>query len=60
MFAIGFGTLIADNKEPELSSDENRMLQGMPSLSYETVFDGIFAEEFENYMIDRIPFRKLV
>ncbi len=60
MFAIGFGTLIADNKEPELSSDENRMLQGMPSLSYETVVDGIFAEEFENYMIDRIPFRKLI
>ena len=60
MFAIGFGTLISDNKEPELSNDENRMLQGMPSFTYETVFDGIFAQEFENYMIDRIPFRKQI
>jgi len=60
MFAIGFTTLIMDNKESMLSEDENRMLQGMPDFSYDTVFDGSFASDFEKYMIDRIPFRKQV
>lgn len=60
MFLVGFGTLVMDNKQPILSEDENRMLQGMPEFTYDTVFDGSFAADFEKYMIDRIPFRKQI
>ena len=60
MFAIGFGTLVSDNKSPVLSEDENRMLAGMPELIFDTVMSGDFASGFEKYMIDRIPFRNSI
>lgn len=60
MFLVGFATLAMDNKEPVLSQDENRMLNGMPSFNYDTVFDGSFASDFEKYMIDRIPLRNQI
>lgn len=60
MFAIGFGTLISDNKEPEVSEEENRMLAGMPEFNFENIISGNFASDFEKYMIDKIPFRKSI
>ena len=56
-FAIGIGTLATENKEAVFSEKENRMLEGMPELNLETIFNGEFAANFEKYMIDRIPFR---
>ena len=39
------------------SEQENRALQQMPSLRIETLVDGTFTTEFENYLADQFPLR---
>ena len=60
MFAIGIGTLATDNKNEMFSSEENRMLKGIPQLSLDNIVSGDFSSDFEKYMIDRIPLRKQI
>ena len=60
MCFIGAGTLTSDNKIEAFSESENRMLEGMPALTWKNVIDGVFASSFEKYMIDRIPFREQI
>lgn len=41
------------------SPSEKRMLAEKPSINMESVFNGKFGKDFENYLADQIPFRNL-
>lgn len=40
------------------SSSERRELQQMPKLSWESVWDGSFMEQFDRYTLDQFPIRE--
>ncbi len=49
---------MAWTRESDASSDsERRKLAQFPELSLETVMDGSFMEQFEDYTLDQFPFR---
>lgn len=41
----------------EFSEEENRMLKGKPTFSWETLKNGKFTKEYEAYITDQFPFR---
>lgn len=55
-FLCGAAELIAAKGE-RVSESENRMLQGMPSLSGEAVLSGRFMDEVESYLSDAFFYR---
>lgn len=42
----------------ESSDSERRLLAQMPEISFESVFNGSFAEDFEEYTLDQFPGRE--
>lgn len=55
--SLGIGILGFADREERISNTENRMLQGFPTLSPETVLDGSFMEDFDSYLSDAFPER---
>lgn len=45
-------------RESAYSPEENRNLAGFPAFSVESLTGGEYAEDFENYMLDRFPLRQ--
>lgn len=54
---LGFTILVFSEKEERISDAENRMLQGFPTLSADTLLDGSFMNDFENFVSDAFPGR---
>ena len=52
---ISVGSIIL--KDREFSDMENRTLKAFPDLSFKTVLNGKFMDEFEEYMSDQIIFK---
>lgn len=42
---------------PDYSESERRVLKSFPEVSWESITDGSFAEDFESYSTDRFPLR---
>ncbi|BCI60679.1 DHHW family protein [Solibaculum mannosilyticum] len=55
IFAMGFISLV--DQDATVSATENRNLKEKPSLTFQTLFDGSFAKDFEEYYSDTFPFR---
>lgn len=43
--------------DKDMSEEENRPLQKFPKVSYATLTEGGFSEDFASYMADQFPFR---
>ena len=54
-FSISF--LSWFQKDKLYSESERRILKSFPKISFETVLEGKFMEEFEAYCLDQFPFR---
>lgn len=52
LFTLGAAELLLTEKDERASLSENRMLQGFPSLSVQSVLNGSFMEDFEAYLSD--------
>jgi hypothetical protein len=54
-----FGILVVSTILPDkdFSEYENRLLQMMPSISMEKIFDGSFQSEFDTYTSDQVVFK---
>ncbi len=61
MAAVLFGfSVLAWTKEADAFSDsERRELENFPKFSVETMMDGSFMADFEDYTLDQFPFRDL-
>lgn len=57
LFTCGIGELVFVDHAARPSATENRMLQGFPTLSRESVFSGSFMDEFEAFLSDGFFFR---
>lgn len=57
-FTCGMAELLFADKNERPSYTENRMLQGFPALSGETVRSGAFMDGFESYLSDAFFFRE--
>lgn len=55
VFGVAGLHILADDRA--FSENENRVLSGMPSASFTSVFDGSFMKKFETYLTDQFPFR---
>lgn len=58
--AVPIATIISSANLPEnaFSENENRYLEKMPELSFDTITDKSFMTKFENYFSDRIILRE--
>ena len=52
-----FGIVSFTDVDPTVSETENRKLAEKPTFSWTGLFDGSFAESFENYYSDTFPLR---
>ena len=52
LFTLGAAELLLTDKEERASLTENRMLQGFPQLSAQSVLSGSFMEDFEAFLSD--------
>lgn len=57
LLTLGVGTLLTADREERISNEENRMLQGFPPLTAQTVLDGSFMTRFEDFLSDGFPLR---
>lgn len=57
-FAVFFAYLIKE--DTEFSELENRYLTGRPSISFESIADGTFMDNFETYCNEQIPLRSVL
>ena len=58
LLTCGLGELLFVDKAARPSHTENRMLQGFPHLSLESIADGGFMDDFERYLSDGFFFRE--
>jgi len=58
LLTLGVGLLLFAEKDSRQSAEENRMLQGFPSLTTETLLSGQFMSEFESFLSDGMFARK--
>ena len=54
---LGLGAVAWFSPAREVSDAERRKLAQLPELSWETVLDGSFMEDFENYTLAQFPLR---
>ncbi len=57
LFLFGFSAWGILKKDDEFSISERRPLVQMPTLSAESVADGSFTSDFEDYSLDQFPLR---
>lgn len=57
-FTCGMAELLFADKDEHPSAGENRMLQGFPALTAESVSSGAFMDGFENWLSDAFFFRE--
>ncbi len=57
LLAIGGSFALNRRTESTYSEQENRMLQGLPELKMESMLNGSFSGQFENYLLDNFFFR---
>jgi hypothetical protein len=57
MAAIGVSLAFNGKTDSTFSQEENRMLQGLPKLSFESMLHGDFSGQFENYLLDNFLLR---
>jgi hypothetical protein len=55
--AIGISLALNGKVEATFSQEENRMLQGLPALTLDSMLKGEFSGQFENYLLDNFPLR---
>ena len=55
IFAMGFISLV--DQDATVSANENRKLKEKPTLTLQTLFDGSYPKDFEEYYSDTFPFR---
>ncbi len=55
---FGMSLLYLTSKPREYSASERRLLAQMPEFDIESVLNGSFTSEFEEYTADQIPFRE--
>ena len=55
---FGLSTWAWIKENDEYSNSERRVLATLPELSFTTIFDGKFMDEFENYAADQFPKRE--
>ncbi len=55
--AVGVSLAFNRSTGPTYSEQENRMLQGLPELSFGSMLSGSFSGEFENYLLDHFVLR---
>lgn len=53
-----FGFISFNDVDPTVSESENRKLAEKPEFSWSSLFDGSYAENFENYYSDTFPLRE--
>lgn len=56
-FLLSFFLLSVFIPEKTFSEEENRYLAKRPAISWETVKDGSFGRDYEQYLSDQFPFR---
>ena len=52
LFTLGMAELLLTDKEERASMTENRMLQGFPQFSAQSILNGSFMEDFEAFLSD--------
>lgn len=57
MFIILLGISFLLTKDKETSNRENRPLQQMPHMSYQSICTGTYQKEMESYISDQFPLR---
>lgn len=57
VFIFGLGTLHGITPDKEFSESENRVLEKLPTFSWEALKDGRFTKKFEKYIQDQFPFK---
>ncbi|MBR6229471.1 MAG: hypothetical protein IKQ97_07020 [Eubacterium sp.] len=57
LFFTGVGVTIVVKPETEYSRNENRYLQKMPALTWDSYKTGDFGEQFDKAVTDQFPFR---
>ena len=57
LFIGGFGILHLAQPDREFSPTENRNLSQLPAFSWETLVDGSFTADLEEYLSDQFPMR---
>lgn len=55
LFALGVTSLI--DRDKTVSERENRNLKARPAFTFQTLFNGSFTKEFEEYYADTFPLR---
>ncbi len=58
LLCLGAGELILVDRDQRVSQTENRMLQGFPALTRESVSSGAFMDGFEVFLSDGFFFRE--
>ncbi len=57
LVTAAFGIISFLDVDETVSIEENRKLAEKPAFSWSALFDGSFAQQFENYYSDTFPFR---
>lgn len=52
-----FGLISAFDVDPTVSKQENRTLKAMPDLTFKTLLNGDFTQDFDDYYSDTFPYR---
>ena len=59
VFVLSFLFLFIITPKQTFSENENRVLEKFPMLSIDSILDGTFIENLENYTTDHFPFRDM-
>lgn len=54
---FGFGILHITTPDKKVDKDERRYLDTLPKITMESIKNGKYYDDFENYMLDQAPFR---